>query len=286
MELHLDLGYDMSMWPVIFSLGRFELRTLTIFSLLAIFFAGYFFWRRGREEHYGEENLFDGFVLSVLYGSIFGRVGFIFFNLEQFGLNVIKWIDIFAHPGINTLIFLFVAGLYLYRYALKNRWDVFEVMDFAVGSLCLGLFISWLGLFFDGTGFGVATNLPVGMVFPGVFDKHHPIQLYYTIFYLVLFVYLTRVEYKYRTFLWYRFGKKTAQTGFLTSVFLIFTGAFSFLVNIFSFPSLVFSGWRFDFVLSFALFVLGLVLMGVRSGRLSTKFFGRRNRHLLETMKV
>lgn len=276
----------MDMWPVVFSLGRFELRTLTIFMLLSLFFAGYFFWRRGREEHYSEENLFDGFVLSVLVGAFFGRLGFIFFHLESFGLNILRWLDIFSYPGINTLIFLSIASLYLYRYAIKNRWDVFEVMDFAVGALCLGLFFSWWGLFLDGTGFGVATNLPIGMVFPGVFDKHHPVQLYYTFFYLILFIYLTRVEYTYRTFLWYRYGKKTAQTGFLSSIFLIATGVYSFFVNFFSQPSLLINGWRFDFILSLALFIFGLILLGIRSGRISTKFFGRRNRHLLESLKV
>lgn len=253
---------------------------------LAIFFAGYFFWRRGKEEHYSEENLFDGFVLAVLVGSLFGRLGFVFFHLEQFGLNLVRWLDIFAYPGINTLIFLVVASVYLYRYALRNRWDVFEVMDFAVGALCLGLFFSWLGLFFDGTGFGTATNLPLGMVFPGVFDRHHPVQLYYTIFYLILFIYLNRVEYRYRTFLWYRYGKKTAQTGFLTSIFLIFTGLFSLIVNFVSLPTLVVDGWRFDFGLSLTLLIFGLLLLGIRSGRISTRFFGRRNRHLLETLKV
>lgn len=286
MEMAGGLGYDIGMWPVIFSVGRFELRTLTVLTFLAVFFAGYVFWRRGREEHYNEASLFDGFVLSLLVGGLFGRVGFIFFHLEQFGINLIKWVDFFSYPGVNSVLFLVIAAVYLYRFALKNRWEVFEVLDFAVGGLCLGLFFSWLGLFFDGSGFGVATTWPIGMVFPGVFDKHHPVQLYYAVFYWLLYLYLSRVEYRYRTFLWYRYGKKTAQTGFLTSVFLIASGAFSLVVNIFSVPGLIVQGWRFDYLLSLAVLIFGLLLLGLRSGRLSTRLFGRRHRHILEILKV
>ena len=274
------------MWPVIFSLGRFELRTLTVFTFLSLFSAGFVFWKRGREEHYSEMDLFDGFLLSLLFGFFLGRLFYIFLNIEQLGINLIKWLDVFSYPGVNSIVMFSAAGIYLYRFALKKNWDVFEVLDFSVGAFSLSQFFMWLGLFFDGSGFGVKTNLPVGMIFPGVFEKHHPVQLYFVLFYLVLFSYLARVEYKYRTFAWYRFGKKTAQTGYLTSIFFIAVGLFSLLINFISLPSFVVSGVRLDFFLSIFSALFGLFLLGLRSGRVSTKFFGRRNKRLLETFKV
>lgn len=286
MELRGSFGYDSFMWPVIFSLGKFELKTFLVFMIVAFFVGGYVFWRRSREEHYSEEQLFDGFLSSLAFGALLGRIVYIFFNLEKLGFNPIHWLDVFSYPGINSTVLFLAAGWYLYRFSLSNRWDVFEVMDFAVSALSLSLAFLWLGLFFDGTAFGVITTWFVGVVFPGVFDKHHPVQLYYMIFYLGLFVYLANVEYKYRTFAWYRHGKKTAQTGFLTSMYFILSGGFSFLVGFISQPSLVFGGIRFDLVLSVAALVFGLFLLGLRSGRISTKFLGRRNRHLLENLKV
>jgi len=274
------------MWPVLFSLGRFELRTINIFLFLAFFFGAYVFWRRGREEHYSEMDLFDGFLLSLLFGSFLGRLAFVFFHIEQLGINVIKWLDIFSYPGTNLSVLFLGAGIYLYRFALKKRWDVFEVLDFSVGAFSLSQVFIWIGSFLDGTSFGVKTNLPVGIVFPGVFEKHHPIQLYYIIFYLALFLYLVRVEYKYRTYSWYRYGKKTAQTGFLTSMFFIFFGFFNLIISFFSLPSIVISGIRLDFILSIFALLFGLFLLGLRSGRISTKFFGKRNKRLLETFKV
>lgn len=274
------------MWPVIFSLGRFELRTASVFLFLGVFFGAYVFWKRGKEEHYSEMDLFDSFLASLLFGFFLGRLAFIFFNIEQLGVNLIKWLDIFSYPGVNMTILFMAAGIYLYRFSLKKRWDVFEVLDFSVGAFSLSQFFIWLGLFFDGTGFGVKTNLPVGMIFPSVFEKHHPVQLYYLIFYLGLFIYLVRVEYKYRTYAWYRHGKKTAQTGFLTSMFFVFFGLFTFIISFFSLPSFVVGGVRLDFFLSLFSLLFGLFLLGLRSGRISTKFFGKRNKRLLETFKV
>ncbi|MDH5532924.1 MAG: prolipoprotein diacylglyceryl transferase [Candidatus Pacebacteria bacterium] len=274
------------MWPVIFSLGRFELRTISVFFFIALFSGSYVFWRRGKEEHYSEMDLFDGLILSLLFGSLLGRLAFIFFNLEQLGVNLIKWLDIFTYPGINLPVLFIAGGIYLYRFSLKKRWDVFEVLDFSVGAFSLSQFFIWTGSFLDGTGFGVKTDLPIGIVFPGVFEKHHPVQLYFMIFYLALFLYLVRVEYNYRTYSWYRFGKKTAQTGFLTSMFFIFFGFFNLIISFFSLPTIVVGGLRLDYLLSIFALLFGIFLLSIRSGRISTKFFGKRNKRLLETFKV
>lgn len=274
------------MWPIIFSIGQFELRTFSLFAFLAVFFGGYFFWKRGREEHYSEMELFDGFIVSLLFGFFLGRLFYIFLNIDQMGMNLIRWVDIFSYPGTNSVVMYVSAAIYMYRFSLKKNWDVFEVLDFGVGAFTLSQLFVWLGLFLDGTGFGTQTNLPVGMIFPGVFEKHHPLQLYFTIFYFALFVYLSQVEYKYRTFQWYRHGKKTAQTGFLTSVFFILLGLFSFLMSFISLPTFVVSGIRLDFIFSILAFLFGLLLLGLRSGRISTKFFGKRNKKILENFKV
>jgi prolipoprotein diacylglyceryltransferase len=274
------------MFPIIFSLGRFELRTINVFLLLAFLAGAFIFWRKGKEEHYSEMEVFDGFLLSLIFGFVLGRISFVFFELEAIGINFIKWLDIFSYPGINSLVFFVAASLYLYRFALKKKWDVFEILDFAVLGFTLSQVFLWLGLFFEGSGFGIKTGLPIGMVFPSVFEAHHPLQLYRILFYLILFVYLSKAEYRYRTFEWYRYGKKTAQTGFLTSMFFIFSGLFSVVISFLAIPEVIFYGLRLDFGLGILTFLFGLFLLGLRSGRISTKFFGKRNKVLLEKFKV
>lgn len=255
------------MFPILFSIGSFEFRTITVFVLLSLFFSSFIFWRKGREEHYSQADIFDGFVLATLVGIVVARGIFILFSISYIGFNLIRWFDIANFPGFNSIAGLAAAALFLYRYSVKNKWDAFEVLDFWVTSVALGLSISSIGSFFNGTGYGFATSMPWGVVFPQLIEPHHPVQIYFAIFYAALFVYLSKVEYSYRTFTWYRFGKKTAQTGFLTSAFLILVSLFTFIFSFFKPATLEFVGINFDMVLSLLVALIGVVLLYVRSGR-------------------
>ncbi len=255
------------MFPVLFAYGPFELRTLSLFMTLAFIVAAFIFWRKGREEHYGEGEFFDGFILASLMGFVAGRIGFIVLNYDRFGMSILKWIDVFLFPGVNGLLALAVASLYLYRFAQQNKWDIFEVMDFWVLSLVGGLTLTYIGLFFDGTAVGSPTSLPVGIVFSGLVEPHHPAQLYAAAFFLILGIYLNRVEYRYRTFEWYRAGKKTAQTGFLVSVSLIAISFFYFVLSWLKPPVFAVAGIDIDRILALVGFIVGIFLLYMRSGR-------------------
>src|SRR5690606_26230191 len=114
--------------------------------------------------------------------------------------------------------------------------------------------------------FGTPTKLPWGLVFPGVFEKHHPVQLYVMVFYLFLSWYLSWVEYRYRTFEWYRKGRNTAQTGFLLSIFLITNGFVFSVLSLVSVPSLVVFRVRADVISALGLLLFGVILLYLRSG--------------------
>lgn len=262
------------MLPVLFSVGPFELRTLSVFLVIAFLTSAFTFWRKGREEHYSEGEFFDGFIMATILGFLAGRIGFVLLNYQRFGFSILQWLDIFAYPGVNGVIALLAATVFLYQFTAKNKWDVYEVLDFWVLALSSGLTLAYIGLFFDGTAVGNATSLPVGMMFPGLLEPHHPVQLYAAVFFLLVTLYLGRVEYRYRTFEWYRFGKKTAQTGFLVSMFLIASALFFFLLSWLKNPTIQIGGINFDRILALVVFVTGLLLLFTRSGR---SFFKKRS---------
>ncbi len=239
--------------------------------VLGLFLVAFIFWRRTKEEHYQEMEVFDGFLQAVLVGLLAGRAGFILSHFSDFGFDIAKWFNIFVYGGFSGLLGLVVATFYLAFFAKRKRWDVFNILDHWVTSLTLGASVVSVGLFFDSAGSGLATHLPWGVTFPGQLEPHHPVQLYWAIFYLLLFFFLTWVEYHYRTFTWYRAGKKAAQTGFLTASFLIFLGIFSFLMNFLTTAQLMFRGVRLDYYLSLFILISGLVLMAVRSNRFHFK---------------
>lgn len=255
------------MYPILFSIGQFHLRTISIFFILAFLVSGFIFWRKGREEHYSETQLFDGYLLSVIFGFLVGRVGYIAINFSNFEWNIIKWLDIFAYPGSHILLGLMGSTLYLARFAQKKKWDVFEILDFWFLATAASSVFRYVGYFFDGTLFGKVAELPWGVIFPGVFEKRHPIQIYFAIFYTVLFWFLSRAEYNYRTYEWYRAGKKTAQTGFLLSTFVIGSSFFAMLISFFKSPDFIWGGIAWDFWLYLGSFVIGMFLLMKRSGR-------------------
>jgi phosphatidylglycerol---prolipoprotein diacylglyceryl transferase len=255
------------MWPTIINIGSFRLQSLTVLAVLALFFATFIFWRKGKEEHYDTAELFDAFLLSGIFGVIIGRLAFVLFHWNVFSENWLLVFNIVKSPGNEPLLALSAAAIYLYLLAKKHKWDPFEVLDFWVTAISLGMIFVYFGFFLAGTYAGQLTTMPWGVVMPGTFEKSHPVQLYFVLFYSFLFNYLLKVEYKYRTFDWYRYGKKTAQSGFLLSMFLILVGFFYLVMSMLSLPGMVVQGQVIDPFIYFLVLFFGLILLFHRSGR-------------------
>ncbi len=272
------------MYPILFSVGPFELRTISIFLVLAFLVSGFVFWKRGRAEHYSEEQLFDAYLLSGIVGYLVGRVGFIVAHFSS--ASVWQWLNPIAQPGVIDVLALVTTGLYLYRYAKQNKWDSFEILD--LWSICAaaGLAIINLGAFFSGSGVGFQTNLPWGVRFPGLIDAAHPVQLYLMLWFVLLFWYLSWAEYRYRTFSWYRGSKKAAQTGYLISIFVIFSALGTLLFSFLQPTATSLFGVNIEQVWSSVVLLAGLALLYTRSGRvipLSREWLKQRRR--LEKLK-
>lgn len=268
----LTRGTLQSMLEIIFQIGSFELKTLTLLQVAAVFVAAFIFWRRGKEEHYAEAQLFDSFISSSIFGLLMGRLVFVAVNWSNLGFNLLSWLDIWSKPGMNLETGLIAAGIYLFRFAQKKKWDAFEVMDFWVSAISLGMVFLNLGHFFDGSNFGTKTSLPWGMIFPSVFEKHHPTQIYAVIFYAGFYYYLNWLEYNYRTFEWYRAGKKTAETGFLLINFLIIASLFELFLDLLAPASQVVMGVAVGSLIHGISFFFGVWLLLKRSHRVLFSF--------------
>ncbi len=253
------------MHPTLFTVGPLSLQTESVFWAIAFLVSGFVFWKRGRAEHYPEDQLFDGFLLSTIVALLVGRIGFVALHFSQ--ASIWQWLNPVGQAGVSGVLFLVAAGWYIYRYAQQNKWDIFEVLDLWSMSMTMGLAIGQLGAFFAGTGVGYATTLPWGIRFPGLIEAAHPIQLYLFVWYLLLFWYLSWAEYKYRTFSWYRGSKKTAQTGYLISVFIIAAAGFTFAMTFLRPATTLLFQVNVERLWSSMLVVAGFALLYSRSGR-------------------
>ncbi|KKU17860.1 MAG: Prolipoprotein diacylglyceryl transferase [Candidatus Pacebacteria bacterium GW2011_GWB1_47_8] len=255
------------MWPTLISLGALRLSTVTVVLLLGFLVSGFTFWRRGKEEHYSELQLFDGFLLSFIVGAIGARLVFVLLHFGQFGWSIFEWLSVVNKPGTHELAFLVISTLFLYRFAVRKKWDAYEVLDFWSLSLAVWLLFSSLADFTSGAGRGKFTQLPIGVTFPGSIEKTHPVQLYFAIFYLLLYVYLHWAESRYRIFEWYRLGRKSAHTGFLISTFTFFFAVFSALMLLFRLPEFPVFGFNLDIWLYLLGAILGVQVLLRRSDK-------------------
>lgn len=255
------------MLPVVNLIRSFALGP---FLVLAYLIGAFLFWKKGKEEYYDEYQLFDVLVVSSLWGLIASRFGFIVAHFSEFGFDVLKWFSLITYPGYVGFVGLFVGALVLFKSSEKRKWDAFEIADFgAIGISCATAIIS-LGTFVNGSAFGNPTSLLIGLTFPGVFDKRHPTQLYATVLFLLLFVILWKLERVYRTFLWYRENRRTAQSGFVFAVFCIGFGIITAGMIMVQPASVQFFSVPIDPIIGVLSIFTGLFTLFVRSGRTFT----------------
>jgi len=238
-----------------------------VFYFLSLFTATFIFWRKVKEEHFDDYQLFDYFLSSLLISWILARLGFIMLHFNQFAFNILNWLDVFAKPGFSLFLLSFFWGIFLYRFAKKNTNDCFAILDFwvtAIAGAAVWIFLGWL---ITGTHLGNQTSLPIGIQFSELFHKYHPTQAYSAVFYLFLLFYLSKLEYIYRTFSWYKGGKGCAQSGFLLGVFVICSGFWWVAICFLKPAEIILGQTSIDIFLAIATIMLGVILLIARSGK-------------------
>ncbi len=252
------------------------LRSLALgpFLVLAYLVGAYLFWKKGKEEYYDEHQLFDVLIASSFWGLVAARLGFIAANFSNFGLDILKWFSLITYPGYVGFVGLIVGAIILFKSAEKRKWDAFEVADFGAIGMSFSAAIISLGTFVNGSAFGNPTSLPIGLSFPGVFDKRHPTQLYAMVLYFLLFILLWKLERVYRTFLWYRENRRTAQSGFVFAVFCIGFGIITASMIIVQPASIHIFSVPIDPIIGVSSAFTGLFSLFIRSGR--TLSFGKK----------
>lgn len=254
------------MLPSIFSIGPIVIRTFSLVLILTFIACTFIFWRKAKEEHYDENEIFDMALLSIFWGIIGARLSYILLNISDFGINVVYWFSMWSKPGLHWFGLLAAGLVFVVYYSSKNKWDVLETLDISVISVSLAHALLNMGLFLNGGSIGKQTNLPIGMTFPNTFDTRHPLGLYGFLLWTLLFVFLFWVEGKYRRFEWYQRFKGDARPGFLFFVYLIGLGFIGLLLTLLSESSNVILGLDINIMLRVSILLVGIFGLITRSG--------------------
>lgn len=181
--------------PVIFSIGRLDIRWYSLMFVAGFVLGWYIFkWFFKREGI--SEKLLDSLLLTLMIATIVGaRLGHCLFYQPDYYLG--SWhgfLEIFqpwkgglaSHGGAIAL--LLAMWWYARRYGKKNHFDFLWIMDhLCIAVAFAGCFIR-LGNLFNSEIYGDVTSLPWGFIFDlrGETEPKHPTQLYEAGSYLIL----------------------------------------------------------------------------------------------------
>ena len=219
----------------LFKIGDFGIHYYSLMFIIA-FSLGYYIMKKiFSNESVSEEyleSLFVYMVLSILLGA---RLGDVFFyswdyykdHLLEILLPIKETPDGFKFTGFRGLashgaVIGSLIGLYLYQLKFKKR-SLLWLLDRITIPVCLGACFVRLGNFFNSEIVGKYSNTDFGVVFlnRGETLPRHPAQIYESICYLLLFLFLRKT---------YKSDKKERQ-GYLIGSFFVGMFTIRFLIE-------------------------------------------------------
>lgn len=260
------------MFPEIFSIGSFSIRsyglTLAISFFFGVFYAKYV---TKRDNKPFEPYLTLSYIL-IFCGVIGARVSYVLFHISEFQG---RWMDTFNPFGGNEFG---ISGLNLYGgvilsiiggflYCKFKKMPITETFDYFAPTLAFGLGITRIGCFMNGCCFGTPTDLPWGVSFPEgslpyyIFQNQHlhPSQLYSSLYGLGLFLILH-----------FQMKKKSFH-GQIVAILFMVEAVFRYLIESVRYYEdamyVSIGGFHptYNHLISIALFLLGLVIYMTQS---------------------
>jgi len=241
--------------PVAISLGPFAIHWYGLMYLLAFVTA----WLLGRrriqrlDPSWGKEQISELVFYAALGVIIGGRVGYVlFYDFAAVIAEPVRILKLWEggmsfHGGVLGVM----VALWLFSRRFQKHF--FDVADFVVPLIPIGLGLGRLGNFINNELWGRVTEAPWGMVFPGAGPlPRHPSQLYeFLLEGVILFIALWWYTAKPRP--------RMAASGW----FLVGYGVFRFIVECFREPDAHLGFILFNWVTLGQLLTVPLVLFGI-----------------------
>lgn len=241
--------------PILFQIGPLKIHwygVMYVIGFLLIWTAASF---RAKKSNglWTKDQLSDLIFYGIVGVLLGGRLGYVlFYNLPEYAANPIEIFKVWDggmsfHGGVLGVI------IALYLFGKKNNKNLFQVGDFILPFVPIGLAAGRIGNFINGELWGKVTNAPWAMIFP-TDPSHlprHPSQLYECFLEgILLFV-----------ILWF-YSRKTKPRMAVSGMFLLLYAIFRFAVEFVRVPDpqlgYILWGWlTMGQILSIPMFIFG-----------------------------
>jgi len=230
-----------------------EIGPVTIYSygfFLAVAFLICIFLIRRDAERFGLafDKILDCLIWILISGIVGGRLLYVLINWQyyvQYPLRILALRDGgMAFHG--SLVLAVVAGVFISRFKGLPFW---RTSDFLAPYIPLGHAIGRIGCFFNGCCYGKVIEDGPGVTFPGELHMRIPVQLYSSLFLLLLYFLLSFLR-----------GKKFFD-GFIFCAYVIIYSIFRFFIEFFrgDTPPVLF-GMTLPQIISAGMFMLGMAV--------------------------
>ena len=244
--------------PVLFDLGIVKIYWYGVMYLLAFLSAYFLANYRVRYSHKWNKSHVDDLIFFGALGAVLGgRLGYlIFYNFSVFISNPLTFFN-FQNGGMSFhggFIGVLIAMLLFNK---KSKFSFFETTDFIAPLVPLGLGFGRVGNYINGELWGKITTSSFGVYAPdqsGYWATRYPTQLYEAFLEgLILF-----------SILWL-FSNKNPPITRISALFLIFYGAFRFIIEFIRVPDthigyLALNWITMGQLLSFPMIIVGFYL--------------------------
>jgi len=215
--------------PVIFDLGFAKIYWYGVMYLLAFLTAYLLAKYRAKSSQKWNERQVDNLIFYGALGAVLGgRLGYlIFYNFTIFISNPLTFFN-FQNGGMSFHGGFLGVLIAMLLFNKKSKFSFFETTDFIAPLVPLGLAFGRVGNYINGELWGKVTTSAFGIYAPdqsGQWAQRHPTQLYEALLEGVILFFI----------LWL-FSKKNQPVMATSALFLIFYGAFRFIIEFIRVP--------------------------------------------------
>ena len=245
--------------PIIFTIGKFDIRWYSLFILVAFVLAYYLVVKETSRFRISRDFIFNIAFWIFIFGVIGARTWYVLFNIEDYTTNPLNIFKIWEgglaiHGGI-------VAGLLvIFYFCRRYKFRFIRLTDFIAPALLIAQAIGRWGNFFNAEAYGLKTTAETlskyfipdfiikGMTING--DVYTPTFLFESLACFVLFILIVLVR-----------RSKYLKVGSLTAFYLIGYGIIRFLIEFERLDALKVGGIRVAQVISAIFFTIGLSIL-------------------------
>ncbi len=236
------------MLPVLLTVGGVPISSFGFFLLMAVLAAAYFIWRIIRVYDFDEEKIIDLVLLTFLGGIVGARIYFWIFHQTELN-DPLKIIMVNRYPGLSFWGALLGGIIFLRVFSRRFKLNFWQVSDYAVVGLFIGISISSIGCLLGSCSYGEVYSGFFGVNQTGLIGKRFPVQLMESLLFLLGFLYLWKSALKFHSI------------GQIASSGLILLGIFKFFLEFLRGDSQMLTyGLRLGTVWAIILFLYGVIL--------------------------